>query len=220
MSKPFEVDIRVEWFQSPGYLLAEIPPEVREEIELSIHNIQRDKKLDARAGLKGHLAEEYHLPITPKISRLMRTLSYEYEKQFKFKVNHMSPVNVEEYDYELQGLWINYQKKHDFNPIHIHNGAFSFVIWVQIPWDNIDDEMAMYKPNGNETAMFSFRYIDAMGYQAAKYFPLDSSWNWKMAFFPAGLNHSVNPFYTTDDYRISISGNVFAVPTKADFLDK
>ena len=48
-----------------------------------------------------------------------------------------------------------------------------------------------------------------------------------MAFFPAKLNHTVNPFYTSDEYRISISGNVFLresgkknVAIKEDFKDK
>ena len=30
----------------------------------------------------------------------------------------------------------------------------------------------------------------------------------KIIMFPAGLNHVVYPFYTSDDYRITISGNV------------
>jgi hypothetical protein len=29
-----------------------------------------------------------------------------------------------------------------------------------------------------------------------------------MMLFPSKLKHGVNPFYTSDDYRISISGNI------------
>jgi hypothetical protein len=33
--------------------------------------------------------------------------------------------------------------------------------------------------------------------------------------FPAELNHSVDPFYTSDKYRISVSGNYkFQIPEK------
>jgi hypothetical protein len=38
-----------------------------------------------------------------------------------------------------------------------------------------------------------------------------------MAFFPASLYHSVNPFYTSDEYRISIAGNVYCSPVQ--FID-
>jgi len=31
-----------------------------------------------------------------------------------------------------------------------------------------------------------------------------------MVFFPSGLSHSVNPFMTSDDFRISVSGNIIA----------
>jgi hypothetical protein len=37
---------------------------------------------------------------------------------------------------------------------------------------------------------------------------VDNTWEGKMALFPADLNHIVYPFYTSEDYRISISGNV------------
>jgi hypothetical protein len=38
--------------------------------------------------------------------------------------------------------------------------------------------------------------------------PVDKTFEGKMLFFPATLSHSVNPFYTSDDYRISIAGNI------------
>ena len=36
---------------------------------------------------------------------------------------------------------------------------------------------------------------------------LDRNSAGKMVIFPATLKHSVYPFYTSDDYRISVSGN-------------
>jgi len=30
----------------------------------------------------------------------------------------------------------------------------------------------------------------------------------KLVFFPSRLNHSVNPFYSSDEHRISVSGNI------------
>ena len=73
----------------------------------------------------------------------------------------------------------------------------------------MEEEQKRYKTNGNETALFAFRYVSPLGGIDTKSLPIDKSWEWKMAFFPAKLNHTVNPFYTSDEYRISISGNVF-----------
>jgi hypothetical protein len=38
--------------------------------------------------------------------------------------------------------------------------------------------------------------------------PVDSSYEGTIMMFPSALNHGVYPFYTSDEYRISVSGNI------------
>jgi hypothetical protein len=38
--------------------------------------------------------------------------------------------------------------------------------------------------------------------------PVDKTWENVIVLFPAGLTHSVSPFYSSDDYRISVAGNI------------
>ena len=38
--------------------------------------------------------------------------------------------------------------------------------------------------------------------------PIDSTWEGHIIMFPANLQHCVYPFYTSDDTRISFSGNI------------
>jgi hypothetical protein len=38
-----------------------------------------------------------------------------------------------------------------------------------------------------------------------------------MIMFPSSLNHMVSPFYTSDEYRISISGNLIVSSKKNTF---
>ena len=38
--------------------------------------------------------------------------------------------------------------------------------------------------------------------------PVDKTFEGKMIIFPSWLNHSVSPFYSTDDVRISVAGNI------------
>ena len=40
---------------------------------------------------------------------------------------------TERHLYQLTDLWVNYQYKHEFNPLHDHSGVYSFVIWMKIP---------------------------------------------------------------------------------------
>lgn len=208
-----DFNYHVQWFKSPGYLLAEVPPAVVEELQHSINTLEKTPETDARDSLRGHIEEEWTLPLSKEISAFTRCLSYEYIKQFGFQpamgvAETMREIN--ECDFKLQRLWVNFQNKYDFNPLHIHSGLFSFVIWVQVPYD-IEEERKRYKTNGNETASFMFQYNTALGGLDTEYLHIDKSFEWKIAFFPARLNHGVNPFYTTDDHRISISGNLYVI---------
>jgi hypothetical protein len=110
----------------------------------------------------------------------------------------------------LFNTWVNFQKKHEFNPIHTHDGIFSFVIWHKVPFKK-EDEYARF-PNMKEDQIkaghFAFIVSGQLGNIIQHDMCIDKTWEGKMAFFPANLNHIVYPFYTSDEYRISISGNV------------
>ena len=53
-----------------------------------------------------------------------------------------------------------------------------------------------------------FLYIDSLGQIQTHQVKVDKSFEGKILFFNAKQNHCVYPFYTSDDYRITISGNV------------
>tara|TARA_B100001996_G_scaffold230811_1_gene178057 strand:+ start:367 stop:1032 length:666 start_codon:yes stop_codon:yes gene_type:complete len=199
-----------QWFKSPGYISCEVPLAVREELLESM----KDTQGDARSTLRGHLDQEYHLKLTPQIKKFTRVLSFEFMKRFGFQPSMgmaESMRNIENSEVELKRLWVNYQKKYDFNPLHIHSGLFSFVIWVAIPYDLEEERKRYTSTNGNETAAFMFQYNTALGGLDTEYLYIDKSFEWKMAFFPSRLNHGVNPFYTSDEHRVSISGNVYLI---------
>ena len=72
--------------------------------------------------------------------------------------------------------------------------------------------MERYKEcNGQETSSFQFQWNSPLGGLDSSHIPLDQSYEWKMVLFPSRMYHGVNPFYTSDDYRISISGNLYIV---------
>ena len=106
--------------------------------------------------------------------------------------------------FKMSRPWINYQKKNEFIPNHIHDGSFSYTIWIDIPYDS-DEEL---KEGGEHASCFLFSYTDILGATRLHHIKLNKKDNGRMLFFPAQLRHQVYPFYTSDKYRISISGNV------------
>lgn len=197
----FEYNFRHFYFNLPGYILCEVPKPVQDEIKLTLNNIEsgKIKEIDVRDKLYGHLEKEIQLPSTPNIKYFVETMSVHYENIFYGNCDKT---------FELKMLWANYAKKHDFFPIHTHTGSYAFVIWVNIPY-NVEEELSKYESDSNRASLFCFHYTNTLGKIDTMPLRIDKSWEWKMAFFPAELNHSVNPFYTSDDYRISISGNIF-----------
>ena len=106
--------------------------------------------------------------------------------------------------YNLESLWANFQGPGDFNPPHSHGGALSWVIYLQIP-DELIEENKQYKGTSAGPGGITFTYGDGprevITYQT--YLPHTGD----MYIFPAWLQHWVYPF-KSDVERISVSGNV------------
>jgi hypothetical protein len=110
--------------------------------------------------------------------------------------------------YDLgNGPWINYQKKHEFNPIHVHDGVLSAVIFIDIP-EEIEKEHVFWedKTNCPSPGMLEFVYgpKSFMSNGSYKVTPKTG----QMYIFPADLKHCVYPF-TSDVTRITMSFNIF-----------
>ena len=107
-------------------------------------------------------------------------------------------------EYILSALWINYQKKNEFNPPHDHDGKLSFVIYLKIP-EELKKENKNYKGRSCGPGGIQFMYgegpRDAVTYMS--HFPEERD----MFIFPAWLKHWVSPFQS-DCTRISVSGNI------------
>jgi len=93
----------------------------------------------------------------------------------------------------LHNLWVNYQKKDQYNPVHVHSGVVSFVIFVDIP----------YGPEERDNF-----YSDGAFQLEKEVLPVDSSWNGTLLMFPSTTNHAVYPFRSTDKERTTVSGNI------------
>ena len=112
----------------------------------------------------------------------------------------------------LSKWWVNYQKKHEFNPSHDHGGVYSFVIWMKIPKDIGFKKQKNIKISSHSNSplpgVFELAYTDILGKICSHDYRLEPEDEGRMLFFPSKLRHTVYPFYNCDEERISVSGNI------------
>ena len=117
----------------------------------------------------------------------------------------------------MRNLWVNYQYKTEFNPLHWHTGDLSFVIWLKVPYDWENEKQLDIVSDSNsldKVGNFVFVWADGSKVQSHVIF-MNPNIEGFMCVFPSWLNHMVYPFYTSDDARVSISGNVEMIPNQS-----
>lgn len=185
----------------------EILGQLKNEVKFILENQSKFQKYNN--DLAGNLEKEYSIDRSKKIlEKDLIILANEYHKHSK--ENQQYP------NWRIKDLWINFQKKYEHNPLHNHNGDLSFVLWITIPYD-LKEELSLpnCKNSNNPTnSLFEFIFTDFLGIITTCKIHVDKSYEGTLVMFPSALNHTVYPFHTSDDYRISISGNLIVSPSK------
>lgn len=211
--------VQYTWQQFPnrGFLKLDVPEEVLVPLKAEVEKVSKSRETTPVANhvLIGQLENEFHLSDTRDIIfPLLNELAQEYDNQFAYTNSlrqNLKRPDEEIKGYSLDSYWVNFQKKHEYNPLHLHGGVFSFVIWLKIPYDLQTELNAPNSKNAitSRNSTFAFQYTDILGASSDYVIRVDKSYEGKMIFFPAKLWHTVCPFYTTDEERISVSGNLF-----------
>lgn len=112
--------------------------------------------------------------------------------------------------YYISSMWVNYQKQHEFNPLHDHFGVYSFVIWMKIPTNYRDqrENQIANRSNTNVISNFCFNYRTITGGNGQYVYEMSKEIEGTILLFPSQLQHTVYPFYNCEEDRISISGNI------------
>ena len=197
---------RCEWITPPNlgwlqYALAD------KEIDYLWNCIGESNKEKVNAYLAGNIDSSF--PLHDKddwfFNNTLRPLIRAYGKQFE-DIGSVIPT-IHRHPYVLRRWWVNYQKQHDFNPIHDHGGIYSFVIWLKIPVE-FDDQNKDNITNSPLRSAFQIHYQNILGEHDMFNYELGKEYEGTMLFFPSKLRHEVFPFYNCDEDRISISGNI------------
>jgi len=173
----------------------------------------QQKNLDARGSLAGNISKSNY--VQDKDNLFYKNVLKEFAEYIYFgEWNNYYQVAITKSKsppiFTLKRIWVNYQKQHEFNPPHHHDGVFSFVVFMKIPthWKEqhaLPISVNSFTPHASD---FQFLLGDERGLVKLYPVPLSPEDEGRMFFFPAWLKHQVFPFYGTEEERITLSGNI------------
>lgn len=195
-------------FENYGYVEKKFTDEQLQPIRDEIIKIQSNFSDAIRNNDKliGHIEKEFKLvDCFDHVEKLISPMIIAYEQRFGYTKS--ITVNSIDLPIRLHSLWVNMMKKHEHNPVHNHTGVFSFVIWIDIPYsfeEEIKQAPEVTKTNKPSAGQFYFIVPSTLGHLIVREVPAEKN---KGIVFPADFHHTVYPFYTSEGYRISVSGN-------------
>jgi len=207
--------VNYNYFNNYGFISLDVPEDimlsVRKEIEVIKSDFSKNDSFNEQ--LAGNILHQYGAEkLKPVLNDLLLTLAYEYEQHFNYLLNLR--VLSEDAPLEIGPLWVNFQKKGEYNPMHNHSGVYSFALWVTIPYLRTDELAYANKTpaESNRNGCFTFSYSSTLGGIQEYTIQLDKSFENKIVFFPASMQHAVYPFFTSEEYRVSVAGNMLFKP--------
>lgn len=194
-----------------GYLECTLPFPYFNKLLININNRVNGSKANHRLAGQIENEEDLSLDLIPEnVKKIIKNGCHQYVEIFGLK----EIKKFRNYDFQFESSWINFQKKGEYNPIHNHTGSLVFVIWLQIPY-NLEDEYnhpSSINSNSKSASLFEFANISNQftdGINSS--IKIDKTYEGKMIIFPSDMDHTVYPFFTSDEYRISMSGNLHLV---------
>ena len=188
--------------------------EVPLEIFVSLNEIYEKRKKElpkANKQLVGKIEDEVSLYFDGPDNEKMHRHSFlpnDILKWFDSIFSHYLDWNkIGENKRHINSIWVNEMKAHEYNPIHIHQGALftglSSVMIMKLPKDTGIEYSAVEKPmNGR---------LQIIGAAAGQFAKTDYSPNTKIGdfyIFPYDMRHCVYPFNSTKEKRRTLVCNV------------
>ena len=151
------------------------------------------------------------------------SLFYDGRDESKMKRHSLIPTNVKqwfmdtyhhylnwnkikEYRTNLNSIWVNEMKQHEYNPIHVHQGSLftglSSVMMLKLP-TNYGIEYSAAESPSNGT-------LQIIGSSSGQFANVDYQPNLKerdFFIFPYDMRHTVYPFNSTDEVRRTLASN-------------
>ena len=214
MKKVKEMEIILKPLPNQGIVEVQLSEGIIDNLWKLIDDPKNEKK-DYKPQLAGNIKASYELDrqseLLDDFYKFIPEMVNAYQLNFapEHRISHF--YKGQNWVYGLESLWVNFQKQHEFNPMHNHAGVFSFVIWMKIPTSHVEQRELPLAKNSNSKdtiSNFGFVYTDILGGIKNLNYNMEKDICGYMVMFPSALHHMVNPFYECDEERISISGNI------------
>ena len=201
-----------------GYLTFSTPLEVQEEINNLLEEI-----IDPQTNGKGpiwsyaHIENQYIKPI-PKI---FKQFILDLSSNFNYQDNLLNNGYLEDYYRTFkkkipdvvvdENIWFNFQKKNEYIAPHNHDGILHYIIFHKIPYTLEDEQLnsPLLSESQYSNSNGNFYFIQP-GSRNVHFQCLDIDKKWEniIILFPSNLTHMTLPFYSSDEYKITVNGSL------------
>ena len=188
----------------------QVPLEVFNYLQ-KLYQVQKKNLPKANKQLVGKIKDEVSLFYGGQDSEKMHRhnfISQDILKWFYSTFKHYLDWNkIHENNMNINSIWVNEMKAHEYNPVHIHQGmlytGLSSVMIMNLPKDTGVEYSAESKPmNGR---------LQIIGASAGQFAKTDYSPNMRVGdfyIFPYDMRHCVYPFNRTKEKRRTLVCNV------------
>ena len=193
----------------PFIYLGKINESILVELQSRIEEVRGDKEKDVGEKLAGRIVQQYDIS-----DACSKSVYNEITGHLKHKYNELEAVTGLDYqsgiDWNqvwIDSLWVNIQKAGEYNPPHIHNGMYSFVIYTKndMTRDEAINNQFDVQKNQSMAGHLELKFSEQNFANFSHY----SHWPevGDIIMFPSWLQHFVHSFYKEDAERISVAGN-------------
>lgn len=205
---------------SIGLCQSTVPPNVFNTLKQEVDELYDTNFANGKPHnyiLAGHIEHEYLIEKSiPVLETYIQSIMPSYVELMRLNQVQQLPTRgtyfLPNYG-DKSSVWVNFQQKYEYNPIHIHNDCLvSFVIYLNIPY-NLEEESRLRSSRSGTAPVlpnitFIYPHSQTSGSVSFRSFELSSNDVGTIFLFPSSLAHYVTPFYTTDEYRITVAGNI------------
>ena len=179
-----------------------------DRMRLEVIERSRASSDDASPELAGNLEKERYIELSQESGNELTSIIQDYLQQCHDLGVYKPKSELKRISFEK--LWVNHQKKGEWNPPHHHSGDFSMVGYCQVPQE-LKNEWKFENQKGQDPVggKIQWNYGHFSPHNMTVFGPVDPE-EGVIYIFPAWLLHFVFPF-NSDVTRISFSTNCVLV---------
>lgn len=193
----------------PFIYLGKINESILVELQSRIEEVRGDESKDVGEKLAGRIVQQYDIS-----DNCSKQVYDEITSHLKHKYDELQSVTGLDYqsgiDWNkvwIDSLWVNIQKAGEYNPPHIHDGMYSFVIYTK---NDMARDEAIDNQFDNQKGQSMAGHLE-LKFSEQNFANFSHYSHWPevgdIIMFPSWLQHFVHSFYKEDAERISVAGN-------------